>query len=64
MSEIETFLEDVVLGGGKSVWGKLFEKLGSYFNKRFGPNWKEQDEFFKTFENELKAEKENTQGDN
>ena len=60
MSEIDMFLEDVVLGGGKSVWGKLFEKLGSYFNKRFGPDWKEQDEFFKNFENELKAEKDIT----
>ncbi len=57
MSEIDKFLEDVVLGGGKSVWGKLFDRLGSFFNKRFGPNWKEQDEFFKTFEQELKAEK-------
>ena len=55
MSELELFLEDVVLGGGKSVWGKLFDKLGSLFNKRFGPDWKERDAFFKAFENELKA---------
>ena len=60
MSEIDLFLEDVVLGGGKSVWGKLFEKLGSYFNKRFGADWKEQDEFFKNFENELKADKDDS----
>ena len=60
MSEIDLYLEDIVLGGGKSVWGKLFEKLGSYFNKRFGPDWKEQDEFFKNFEKELKAEKNKT----
>ncbi len=63
MSEIDKFLEDVVLGGGKSVWGKLFDRLGSYFNKRFGPNWKEQDAFFKTFEQELKAEKNYIQED-
>jgi hypothetical protein len=54
MSEIESFLEDVVLGGGKSAWEKLFDKLGSFFNKRFGSDWKECDEFFKEFENELK----------
>ena len=54
MPEIESYLEDVVLGGGKSVWEKLFDKLGSFFNKRFGPNWKERDAFFKAFENELK----------
>ena len=63
MAEIDKFLEDVVLGGGKSVWGKLFDKLGSYFNTRFGPNWKEQDEFFKNFERELNAEKDHTRGD-
>jgi CheY-like chemotaxis protein len=55
MSEIESYLEDVVLGGGKSAWEKLFEKLGSFFSKRFGPDWKERDAFFKAFENELKS---------
>jgi len=55
MSEIESYLEDVVLGGGKSAWEKLFDKMGSFFNKRFGPDWKERDAFFKEFENELKG---------
>jgi DNA-binding NtrC family response regulator len=55
MSELESFLEDVVLGGGKSAWEKLFDKLGSFFNSRFGPDWKQRDAFFKAFENELKG---------
>ncbi len=54
MPELQSFLEDVVLGGGKPVWRKLFDKLGSYFDKRFGPDWKEKDRFFKEFEEELK----------
>ena len=54
ISELSPFLEDVVLGGGKPVWQKLFDKLGGYFNKRFGPDWKEKDRFFKEFEEELK----------
>ena len=54
MPEIESYLEDIVLGGSKSAWGKLFDKLGSFFNKRFGPDWKERDAFFRDFENELK----------
>ena len=58
MPEIESYLEDVVLGGGKSAWEKLFDKLGSFFNKRFGPDWKERDAFFREFENELKASSE------
>jgi CheY-like chemotaxis protein len=57
MAELDVFLEDVVLGGGKSVWQKLFDRLGSYFNRRFGPDWKEKDAFFREFENELKSEK-------
>ena len=54
MSELTSFLEDVVTNGGKRVWQKLFDKLGGYFNKRFGPDWKEKDVFFKEFEEELK----------
>lgn len=55
MPDIESYLEDVVLGGGRSAWEKLFARLGSFFNQRFGPDWKERDKFFKEFENELTA---------
>ena len=54
LPELPSFIEDVVMGGGKPVWQKLFDRLGSYFNKRFGPDWKEQDRFFKEFEKELR----------
>ena len=54
MSELRTHLEDVVMGEGRPVWQKLFDRLGSYFNKHFGPDWKEKDKFFKEFEKELK----------
>ena len=49
MSELKDFLEDVLLGGGKSAWKKLFDQLGDFFNRRFGPDWKEKDRFFKEF---------------
>lgn len=55
ITELQPFLEDVVLGGGKPIWRKVFDRLGAYFNKRFGPDWKEKDKFFKEFEEELKA---------
>lgn len=51
--ELSSFLEDVVLGGGKPVWHNVFDKLGEYFKKRFGPDWEEKDRFFKEFEEEL-----------
>jgi CheY-like chemotaxis protein len=53
---IRSFLEDVVLERGKPVWKKLFDRLGDYFNKRFGPDWKEKDEFFRKFEQELRQD--------
>lgn len=53
LSELQEFLEVVVLEDGKSVWLKLFDKLGNYFNKRFGPDWKEKDKFFKEFEESI-----------
>jgi hypothetical protein len=54
--ELAFYLEDVVLGEGRPVWKKLFDKLGEFFNRRFGPDWKEKDRFFKTFIDELKEE--------
>jgi len=54
MGDLVEHLEDVVLEGGKPAWQKLFDKLGDLFNKRFGPDWKEKDRFFKEFEEELR----------
>ena len=54
MSELDEFLTDVVLKGGQPVWEKLFDKLGNFFNKRFGPDWKQRNVFFEEFEKSLK----------
>ena len=54
ISEIRLFLEDVVLAEGNTVWKTLFERLGKYFNKKFGPGWEERDKFLKEFFGELK----------
>jgi hypothetical protein len=40
------------------VWQKLFDKLGDFFTKRFGTDWKDRDTFFKEFEEELRQSKE------
>ncbi|MBW2028920.1 MAG: response regulator [Deltaproteobacteria bacterium] len=58
ISDLREFLEDVVLDGSKSIWLKLFNRLESYFNKRFGPDWKEKDKFFREFEESLKKSEE------
>jgi CheY-like chemotaxis protein len=54
ISDLIEFLEEVVIDSGKPLWIKFFDKLGSYFNKRFGPDWKEKDKFFKEFEDSLR----------
>ncbi|MEW6665484.1 MAG: response regulator [Thermodesulfobacteriota bacterium] len=61
ISDLREFLAEVVVNGQKPVWIKFFDKLGAYFNKRFGPDWKERDHFFKEFEESLrKSEAEQT----
>ena len=54
MSELDDYLADVVLGGNKPVWDKLFRKLGHLFDKRFGSDWKDRNQFFKVFEETLR----------
>lgn len=53
MVDIRSFITEVVLSEGRSAWQKLFVRLGTYFDKRFGPDWKERDSFFKEFEEEI-----------
>ena len=57
MAELDTYLADVVTGSKKMVWKNLLDKLGDYFDRRFGSDWKEKDDFFKKFEEELSETK-------
>ena len=53
MAELDTYLADVVTSSRKMVWKNLLEKLGDYFDRQFGADWKEKDEFFRKFEEEF-----------
>lgn len=57
MSELDDFIADVVLKDGQPVWEKLFDNLGGFFNKHFGPDWKQRNDFFEEFEKSLHQEK-------
>ena len=59
MSELDDFIADVVLKGGQPVWQKLFDKLGGFFNKQFGTDWRQQNVFFEEFEESFQLEKKN-----
>jgi hypothetical protein len=52
--DLKSLIMDVVSNGGKPIWHKLFERHDRYFKKRFGSDWKEKDQFFKEFEEEMK----------
>jgi DNA-binding NtrC family response regulator len=61
ITELKEFLSDAVFGRGKLSWIRVFDKLGNYFSKRFGSDWKERDKFFKDFEEALRqSEKKDT----
>ena len=61
MAELDTYLADVVTSSRKMVWKNLLEKLGDYFDRQFGADWKEKDDFFRKFEEEFSdSQKEGT----
>ena len=49
MNEIANFMIDILEAKekGKSVWWRWHERFGSYFDKRFGPDWNSYGEFWK-----------------
>jgi DNA-binding NtrC family response regulator len=52
MVNIASFLNDILEAKeqGKSTWTRWYDKLGSFFEKKFGENWQKDDpEFWKKF---------------
>ena len=56
ISQLRSFLEELIQGGGKPSWKKLFERMENFFNRRFGPDWKERDQFFQDFLEKLQKD--------
>jgi DNA-binding response OmpR family regulator len=46
MSEIVSFLEDVLTSEHRPGWRRLFERLGGFFNATFGPDWQQDEKEF------------------
>lgn len=48
LADLDTLLEELFAAHqrGEPSWKLLFEKLGHYFDERFGPDWKEKDKAF------------------
>lgn len=48
LAELDTLLEELLAAqaAGKPPWKLLFDRLGDYFDERFGPDWKARDKAF------------------
>ncbi len=48
LDELDTLLDELLSAHdrGEPPWKLLFDKLGDYFDERFGPGWKEKHEAF------------------
>ena len=48
LSELDVLLNDILSAHeqGRPPWKLVFDKLGDYFNERFGSDWKEKDKDF------------------
>jgi DNA-binding NtrC family response regulator len=52
MTDIESFLNDILQARekGKNPWIRWYDRMGSFFEKKFGPDWKKNDkEFWEKF---------------
>lgn len=58
LGEIVPFLEDVLTQEYLPGWKRLFEKLGGFFDARFGAGWQEaEDDFWREFNDKVGVEK-------
>jgi hypothetical protein len=48
MANIATFLEEILEAKdeGKHFWWRWLDQWGSYYDKKFGEDWKDKDEEF------------------
>jgi CheY-like chemotaxis protein len=52
MANITTYLNDILEAKeqGKNFWWRWFDRFASYYDKKFGPHWKDKDkEFWEKF---------------
>jgi CheY-like chemotaxis protein len=57
LGRLVPFLEEVLHYETLPGWRRLFEKLGDFFNRRFGPDWqKPESKFWKDFNDKLETD--------
>ncbi|MBW1851505.1 MAG: universal stress protein [Deltaproteobacteria bacterium] len=53
ITDIKAFLEEIVIGDGKSIWNSFFEKLDMYFEKILGQDWEATKILLKDIQKEM-----------
>ena len=56
MSEIKTYLNDILEAKeqGKNFWSRWLDRLGLYYDAKFGPGWKDKEkDFWEKFQSEM-----------
>jgi CheY-like chemotaxis protein len=57
LGRLVPFLETVLHHENLPAWKRVFEKLGDFFNRRFGPEWqKPESKFWKEFNDKLETD--------
>jgi DNA-binding NtrC family response regulator len=48
MAKIDTFLADILeaKNKGENIWGRWLDRLGAYYEKKFGREWQKNDKDF------------------
>ncbi len=48
INRIDVFLADVIEARekGRNIWAKWYERLSGFYDRRFGPNWRDMDPDF------------------
>jgi hypothetical protein len=50
LGDVVPFLEDILQYENEEGWNRLFGRLGDFFDRRFGPDWrKSESQFWNSF---------------
>jgi CheY-like chemotaxis protein len=56
LGDVVPFLEDILRYENEEGWGRLFGRLGEFFDRRFGPEWRKSDsQFWKGFSDQVEG---------
>jgi CheY-like chemotaxis protein len=56
LGDVVPFLEDILQYENEEGWSRLFGRLGDFFDRRFGPDWrKSESQFWNSFSNQVEG---------